>query len=163
MLFVVLGRKIAALRREHGLSQVALSERLEGVSRSYIATLEAARRPEHDAPSLEVVIKLALLFGVSLDYLLREEMPLRESTGSALRESPHDAPPQNFGPRLRSLRLASGLSQGQLAERIGLTSQAYISNLELERQRFPSIEVALRLADLFDVTLDELLLPKVDT
>jgi transcriptional regulator with XRE-family HTH domain len=161
MLFVVLGRKIAALRNEHGLSQVALAERLQGVSRSYIATLESPRRPEHDAPSLEVVLKLALFFGVSLDYLLREDVPLRESTGSALHQAAQGPPPQNFGPRLRSLRLANGLSQGQLAERIGLISQAYISNLERKRQAFPSIEVAIRLADLFDITLDELLLSKV--
>ena len=61
----MLGARIAALRRQAGLSQTQLAERLK-ISPSAVGMYEQGRRE----PSIETVITLAEVFGVSTDYLL---------------------------------------------------------------------------------------------
>lgn len=61
----------------------------------------------------------------------------------------------DFGKRLRELRENAGLTQKQLAERIWV-SKAAISNYELY-ERNPSPEVLLKLARVFNVSVDYLL------
>ena len=58
----------------------------------------------------------------------------------------------DFGKRLRNLRLQSGLTQKQLAARIGVTTSV-VSFYEL-RERTPSPEVLAKLADVFHVSTD---------
>ncbi len=57
--------------------------------------------------------------------------------------------------RLKRHRLlADGMTQQQLAERVGVTRQTIIS---IERGRYrPSVELALRLARVFGVPVEEL-------
>ena len=57
--------------------------------------------------------------------------------------------------RLKHHRLmADGMTQQQLAERVGVTRQTIIS---IERGRYrPSVELALRLARVFEVPVEEL-------
>ena len=59
------GEKLQDLRRKAGLSQDALAERLE-VSRQAVSKWER----DETMPETEKVIRVAQLFGVSLDYLL---------------------------------------------------------------------------------------------
>ena len=61
----------------------------------------------------------------------------------------------DFGKLLRDLRLQSGLTQKQLAARIGVTTSV-VSFYEL-RERTPSPEVLAKLADVFHVSTDYLL------
>lgn len=56
---------------------------------------------------------------------------------------------------LKELRIKRNLTQQQVADQIGCSSVVY-SRYE-NGQRQPSIEVILRLADLFNVTVDTLL------
>ncbi|MBQ9551581.1 MAG: helix-turn-helix transcriptional regulator [Clostridia bacterium] len=60
-----------------------------------------------------------------------------------------------FGTLLRDLRKQSGLSQEQLAERIGVT-KSVISYYELS-ERIPSPDVLIKISDVFHVTTDYLL------
>ncbi|MCQ2419717.1 MAG: helix-turn-helix transcriptional regulator [Clostridia bacterium] len=62
------GTRIALLRTQQGMSQQMLARAL-GVSASAVGMYEQGRRE----PSLQTVVKLAELFGVSTDYLLRGE------------------------------------------------------------------------------------------
>lgn len=62
---IMLGARIAALRREKGLSQAQLAERLK-ISPSAMGMYEQGRRE----PSMDTVVALAREFGVSTDYLL---------------------------------------------------------------------------------------------
>jgi transcriptional regulator with XRE-family HTH domain len=62
----------------------------------------------------------------------------------------------SFGGKLRVLRLRLEQSQIELANQLGLSSGAYISNLEAGR-KLPSLDVVIRIADLFGVTTDMLL------
>lgn len=61
----MLGARIAALRKEKGLSQAELARRLK-VSPSAIGMYEQGRRE----PSGQTLVAMAELFGVSTDYLL---------------------------------------------------------------------------------------------
>ena len=55
--------------------------------------------------------------------------------------------------RIRELRLAAGLSQQQLAERVGATRQT-INAIEQEKYS-PSLELAFRIAQAFEVGFEE--------
>ena len=60
-----------------------------------------------------------------------------------------------FGKRIYDLRMAMGLNQVQLAEKLGISKQT-VSNWENENIQ-PSIEMLVRLAKLFRVSTDYLL------
>ncbi len=61
----------------------------------------------------------------------------------------------DFGNTLKKLRLQAGLTQKQLADKMGLT-KAVISYYELQ-ERYPSPEVLIKLASIFHVSTDYLL------
>ena len=67
----MLGARIALLRSQKAMSQQALAREL-GISASAVGMYEQGRRE----PSLQTVVKLAELFDVSTDYLLRGETVL---------------------------------------------------------------------------------------
>lgn len=64
----------------------------------------------------------------------------------------------NFGERLKQIRANQGLSQEQLAEKIGVSRQA-ITKWETNRG-LPDVENMIMLAEIFKVTLDELILQR---
>ncbi len=59
-----------------------------------------------------------------------------------------------FAERLKNLRVSKGLTMEQLGKDIGST-RATISNFENE-QRKPSLDMLIKLADYFDVSIDYL-------
>lgn len=61
----------------------------------------------------------------------------------------------DFGSNLKRLRLQEGLTQQQLADRLGVT-KSVVSYYELQ-ERYPSPEVLTKLASVFHVTADYLL------
>lgn len=65
------GEKIAALRREKGLSQEALGEKL-GLTRQAVSKWEA----DQAVPTMDNLVELSRLFGVPVDTLLRPDEPL---------------------------------------------------------------------------------------
>ncbi len=60
-----------------------------------------------------------------------------------------------IGQKLRQARLATGLTQEGVAERVGVSRQT-VSNWENNRS-YPDIASLLALSDLYSLTLDELL------
>ena len=65
--FIMLGEKIRNLRKENKISQEALAEKL-GVSRQSISLWEN----DQTMPSMENIVSIANIFGVSTDTLLKE-------------------------------------------------------------------------------------------
>ena len=60
--------------------------------------------------------------------------------------------------RLRALREGVGLSQGECAERLGVSRQTIIS---IEKGHFdPRLSLAFRIAALFEVTLEDVFDPQ---
>ena len=61
----------------------------------------------------------------------------------------------DFGDRLKKLRQQEGMSQQQLADRLGVT-KSVVSYYEL-RERYPSPEVLVKLSSIFHTSTDFLL------
>ena len=64
------GERLAALRKERGMSQEELAEKLQ-LTRQTISKWETGA----STPDLELLMRLAEVFGISMDCLLREEKP----------------------------------------------------------------------------------------
>ncbi|MBO5166672.1 MAG: helix-turn-helix transcriptional regulator [Lachnospiraceae bacterium] len=60
-----------------------------------------------------------------------------------------------FGEKLRALRLKQGMTQQQLADRIDLV-KASISAYE-QSAKYPSLEVLIKICEVFDVSADYML------
>jgi len=69
------GTKLRHLRSLLRMTQVDLAQRLAPVSQAYISFLESGRK----APSIDIVLQCAEVFGVSTDYLLRDTIPIDAS------------------------------------------------------------------------------------
>jgi transcriptional regulator with XRE-family HTH domain len=63
---------------------------------------------------------------------------------------------KRFPEKLRTLRQRRGMTQKQLAELLGFSTEVYISALENGRRK-PGTELVLRLATIFGVTTDQLM------
>lgn len=61
-----------------------------------------------------------------------------------------------FGDRLRRLRKDHDLTQGQLAEQIGVVPSA-VGKYERVEDSYPSVEALIKIAEFFNVSLDYLL------
>jgi transcriptional regulator with XRE-family HTH domain len=145
------GEKLRTLRHQRTMTQVNLATELSLTSYTHITKLEAG----HDAPSLELVLRVAHFFGITTDYLLRDTLPTEMVQYNAVDDEADRFRPSHFGTKLRALRLGHHLSQKDLTCHLGLASRAYISNLEAAR-KLPSLELVVRIADLFGVTTDYL-------
>lgn len=147
------GEKLRALRTEHQLTQAQLAEQLGLATQSHLSYLERGK----SEPSVALAVRAAGILGVTVDYLLRDTIPLDRPDSSSFSPAQGDEVARQFGERLRGLRTHRGMSQVQLADHLRPLSQAYISLLE-SGQKAPSVETVLRCADLFGVTADHLLL-----
>ena len=61
-----------------------------------------------------------------------------------------------FGEKLRYLRTQNNLTLQQLAKQLDLHAHGYLSELETGK-KIPTVGLTLKVALLFDVTIDELL------
>lgn len=62
--------KLRALREARGLTQLQVANRV-GISKAMVSAYETASK----APSIEVLIRLSRLFGISVDYLVCVDAP----------------------------------------------------------------------------------------
>lgn len=79
---MILADKIANLRKKNGWSQEELAEKMQ-VSRQAVSKWEGAQT----APDLEKILALSRLFGVTTDYLLKDEIEDEEFADDAERAS----------------------------------------------------------------------------
>lgn len=148
----VFGAKLRYLRHQHGQTQADVARQLGLASHTHISHLEAGRK----FPSLDLAVQIAHLFGVTIDYLLCDTIPVERLPDH---RSPTDQAGNHSFPlssKLRHLRVARGMTQKDVADRLPPYTQAHISLLELGGSE-PSVDLVLRLAELFDVTTDYLL------
>ena len=76
------GEKIHALRIKHGYTSRQLAEKLD-VSHTHILRMEKGEK----GPSASLVLRMAQLFDVSADQLMRDDLEVGELTLSDARES----------------------------------------------------------------------------
>lgn len=60
-----------------------------------------------------------------------------------------------FNKRLREVRMKSGFTQQNMADKLGISLNAYQKYEQAERS--PSLECLVKIADIFDISLDYLL------
>ena len=77
---MILAEKITEERKKNGWSQEEMAEKLS-VSRQAVSKWESAQ----STPDLQKVLRLAEIFGVSTDYLLKDE--LKSETGTEREKS----------------------------------------------------------------------------
>ncbi len=87
---MILADKIISQRKKNGWSQEELAQAV-GVSRQAVSKWEGAQ----SVPDLDKVLRLAQLFGVSTDFLLKDE----------LEEAEYTAAPQEDAPQVRSVSM----------------------------------------------------------
>ena len=74
---MIFADKVVQLRKKSGWSQEELAEKLN-VTRQSVSKWEGAQ----SIPDLEKILQLAQIFGVSTDYLLKDELAEAEYTKS---------------------------------------------------------------------------------
>ena len=72
---MIIAEKIMSLRKQYGWSQEELAD-LIGVSRQSVSKWESAA----SIPDIQKIIKMSEVFGVSIDYLLKDEIDLPETS-----------------------------------------------------------------------------------
>ena len=72
---MILADKVIKLRKKNGWSQEELADKMN-VSRQAVSKWESAQT----IPDLEKILQLSLLFGVTTDYLLKDEIEVEELT-----------------------------------------------------------------------------------
>ena len=66
-----------------------------------------------------------------------------------------------LGEKLRTVRQRQGWTLRELAEQLGLATHGYVGDLESGR-RLPSLELALKIADMFGISVDQLARDELD-
>ena len=74
---MILADKIVQLRKKNGWSQEELAAQLN-VSRQAVSKWEGAQ----SVPDLDRILQMSALFGVTTDYLLKDEMEMEELTAA---------------------------------------------------------------------------------
>jgi len=147
------GEKLRHLRTTHSIVQIDLARQLSLATNTHVSQLESHRT----TPSLNLVVRVALFFGVSIDYLLRDDLPIDAPIRFG---EPETSPPEvhwhRFGEKLRGLRRQRQFTQVDAARALALAGHAHISHLESNRKE-PSIDLVLKIADVFGVSTDYLL------
>lgn len=67
------GEKLQQLRQRQGLSQSQLAEML-GVTRTHVSRMERGEK----TPNIAMLLKIANIFGVTTDLLIRDEIEMNE-------------------------------------------------------------------------------------
>ena len=80
---MILADKIITLRKKNGWSQEEFAEKV-GVSRQAISKWESAQ----SVPDLDKILRMSELFGVTTDFLLKDEFETEDYTGSTAEDSP---------------------------------------------------------------------------
>ena len=79
---MILADKIINLRKKNGWSQEELAEKL-GVTRQSISKYEGAQ----SIPDLDKILKISEIFGVTTDYLIKDELEEEEYAASQMQEN----------------------------------------------------------------------------
>ena len=138
----MIGNNIKYYRQKLGLSQEELGNLL-GASKQSVSMYECNTR----TPSIDIIIKLAEIFGIDIDTLIAHAEIEVENTIQNTENAP-------LATSLRHLRKTRGLTQSEIADKIGVSPSAYAMYERGERE--PSIDKLIALADTLHVDLNVL-------
>ena len=130
-----LAKNLKNLRKQKGLSQIDFSADI-GLSRSTVANWETGERQ----PDIEMIIRLAEYFGVTLDELILQKMRL---------------PISRYSENLRFLRKKHGMTQEKMAGLLGYKGKQGYNAIETGKSK-ATVDDLTKLSIFFGVTLDQL-------
>lgn len=141
-------QRLRELRKEHGLTQQELAEKA-GLSRSSINTWESSR----SLPLPDGLCALANALECSVDYLLGREQEYSTDETRNLLVVQKDST-ATFTERVTELLAEKNLSRRQLAISSGIPMTTI--NNWFNRASLPTLDIAEKLADYFECSLDYL-------
>ena len=136
-----IGTRLKAIRKNAGYKQWQISEKLGLAKHSY-----GSYENDNSIPSISKFIVLAEIFQTTVQFIIiGKEFP---ADNWSEKVTP-------FSERLKELRIQNGFTQKEIAKELGVHFSNYqkYENATCE----PKLESLIKLADLFDVTLDELM------
>jgi transcriptional regulator with XRE-family HTH domain len=142
------GKKLRQLRKARDLSLRELA-RKAGVSFTYLSKLESGQLPP---PSESAVARLAGALSTDRDELLQLSGRVPADIAGMVKNRAR----QEFGLKLKELRKRAGLTQQELAEKVGI-SATYLSKIENGIMPPPTRGVIIRLAEVVRTNKNELL------
>lgn len=125
------GERIRSIREEKKFSGTKIAEML-GITPAYFYDIEKGKRNL----SAKNASKLAIIFGVSLDYLL-------------MQQNSEIAPIMSIGRNVKFYRKQRGLTQSELAQKANL-SRSYLADVEADRYN-PSVDTLKTIADALQI------------
>lgn len=135
-----IGEKLKEIRKECGYSQQEMSLMLDMAKNSY-----GSYERNNSIPSVENFVKLAGILHTSVQYLITG----KELSAEFQEES------TSFTERLRELRKKNHLTQAEVANVLEIRRETYRGYEAGDYE--PKLDKLLILADLYQVTLDELM------
>jgi len=145
--------KLKELRLQSNLSQEQLSRKLDILRRAYIYY-----ETGHKYPSVEVLIRIAKFFNVSIDFLMDEQDDAQTQNlfaGEKLSEFTGNDLHTSFSENLKELRLRNNLSQEKMSRKLDIVTSTYI--YYETGKRLPSIDLLTRIAKIFKVSISFLI------
>lgn len=136
-------KRIKELREERKLTQAIVANRLNIPQNTY-SQYESGKREI----KLITLIEISKFYNVSISYLL-DETDLRSS--STITDT------NILSNRLRKLRIESGYTQKELANKLGIAQATYSRYGTKTRHMIPSISRLKKLAKIFNVSISYLL------
>lgn len=143
---MTIGEKIKRMRTEKKLTQKQLADRM-GVTQSHVWQYENGLAN----PSDKQIKKFADALGISVNELLSAEESNKTENKSRT---------MTVGERIREIRQKAGLTQKQLADRMGVTP-SHIGQYERGLRR-PSNEKIKKFADALNIPFEILLADQID-
>ena len=126
--------KLKELREERGLAQLEISKQI-GIPYHNYNKYELGKIE----PDISTIIKIADFYSISIDELLNRSSQAKS----------------NQGLKLKALRVLNNLTQAEVARRIGVTQSTY--NYYEKEKTQPDFNTLIKIADLYNVSLDYLL------
>ena len=136
-----IAKRLKKLRKQSGLKQKEIAEQLNITTGGY-----SNYERNFSLPSCEKLVLLANIYHTTLQYIITGEQDTKC----------YDE--ENFCPfpqRLCELRERKNMTQQQTADLLGIRKATY-QGYEYDKYE-PKLDKLLKLAELFDVTLDELM------
>ncbi len=136
---IYLGQNIRYLRKSKGLTQGEFAASIGDITRRAVCNWEAGRRE----PELSSLIIIAKFFDITLDDLVLRKI------------APSNPPVALYATNIKFLRKKHEIKQEDMANLLGYKGKQGYNAVETGKAKV-SIENLEKLADFFDVTLDEL-------
>jgi transcriptional regulator with XRE-family HTH domain len=142
----MIGKQLKLLRENAGLTQEGFANEV-GISRASVSLYETNRRE----PELDIVIKLADYFDVSVDILIGRK-PLEQEMHCAGFSDEKDKI-NAVATRIKLLRKQKNITQTKMAEDLALGGKSTISSYETGLST-PEIETLIKIAAYFNVSIN---------